>query len=123
MKRRPQRHASLRLEPLEDRMCPTAGAVHAATGPSPAVESFGRLPLAFEANVGQTDAAVDFLARGPGYATFLGPTEAVLSIAAGTAKDVVRLQVLGGNPRAAAAGLDELPGHTNYLLGKDASRW
>ena len=33
--------------------------------------AYGRLPLRFESNVGQTDAAVDFIARGTGYALFL----------------------------------------------------
>ena len=68
-KKRPYRKASLRLEELEDRLCPSAA------------ETFGNLPLAFEANVGQTDAQVNFLSRGAGYATFLTPTEAVLSLA------------------------------------------
>jgi hypothetical protein len=41
-------------------------------------QSYGRLPLSFEANQGQTDARVKYLARGPGYALFLTATEAVL---------------------------------------------
>jgi hypothetical protein len=40
--------------------------------------SFGRQPLAFEPNVGQTDAEVKFLARGKGYQLFLTETEAVM---------------------------------------------
>jgi hypothetical protein len=40
-------------------------------------ETYGRIPLSFEANQGQTAAAVDFLARGAGYTLFLQPTEAV----------------------------------------------
>ena len=39
---------------------------------------YGRLPLVFEANAGQTDPAVKFLSRGPGYTLFLTHTEAVL---------------------------------------------
>jgi hypothetical protein len=42
--------------------------------------SFGRLPLSFEPNVGQTDEAVKFLARGKGYTLFLTPGEAVLAL-------------------------------------------
>lgn len=41
--------------------------------------SFGNLPLSFEANQGQTDARVRFLARGRGYALFLTGNEAVLA--------------------------------------------
>ena len=41
-------------------------------------ESYGKLPLRFEANVGQTDAEVKFLSRGSGYSLFLTPTESVV---------------------------------------------
>ena len=39
-----------------------------------------RCPMSFEANQGQTDRQVSFLTRGPGYALFLTPNEAVLSL-------------------------------------------
>jgi photosystem II stability/assembly factor-like uncharacterized protein len=42
-------------------------------------ENYGNLPLSFEANRGQTDASVNFVARGPGYNIFLTPGEAVLA--------------------------------------------
>ena len=48
-------------------------------------KAYGQLPMAFEANAGQTNAAVDFLARGQGYTVFL--TEgggATLSLATGS---------------------------------------
>ena len=41
-------------------------------------ENYGKLPLAFEVNNGQTDKQVDFLSRGAGYSLFLTPTEAVM---------------------------------------------
>ena len=44
-------------------------------------EAYGRLPLTFEPNRGQTDPRVAFVARGPGYTLFLTPTEAVFSLA------------------------------------------
>ena len=44
------------------------------------VESYGKLPLSFEANQGQTDAQVKFLSRGSGYSLFLTSNEAVLSL-------------------------------------------
>ena len=43
-------------------------------------ESYGKLPLSFEANQGQTDKKVQFISRGHGYGLFLTPTEAVLSL-------------------------------------------
>jgi hypothetical protein len=42
------------------------------------VENYGKLPLSFEVNQGQTAPDVKFLSRGPGYGLFLTPTEAVL---------------------------------------------
>jgi len=44
------------------------------------MESYGRLPLSFEANRGQTDSQVKFLSRGSGYTMFLTQSEAVLSL-------------------------------------------
>src|SRR5262249_55971859 len=98
-----------------------------------------QLPLAFEANQGQTDAEVNFLARGPGYALFLTPDEAVLSLQPGSgagrisnpshftqqgqAGDVLRMQVLGASATAQVLGLDRLPGTSNYLIGTDPTNW
>jgi hypothetical protein len=42
--------------------------------------SYGRLPIAFEANGGRTDKRVGYIARGSGYALFLTPGETVLSL-------------------------------------------
>src|SRR5438477_1040126 len=44
------------------------------------VESYRRVPLAFEANQGQTDPKVKFVSRGPGYGLFLTTSEAVLTL-------------------------------------------
>ncbi len=64
---------------------PKAPAPVAITRGDPAVQSrlaasYGKLPLSFELNAGQTDASVRFLSRGPGYALFLTGNEAVLSL-------------------------------------------
>ena len=40
--------------------------------------NYGKLPLTFESNQGQTASPVKFLSRGHGYSLFLTPTEAVL---------------------------------------------
>jgi hypothetical protein len=45
-----------------------------------AVASYGKLPLSFEANLGQADAGVKFLSRGRGYGLFLTSSEAVLEL-------------------------------------------
>lgn len=44
--------------------------------------NFGALPLAFEQNLGQTDAQVQYMARGDGYTLFLTHTDAVFSFRA-----------------------------------------
>jgi hypothetical protein len=54
--------------------------VTAGIGEPSAQHQYGRLPLSFEANDGQTDPQVKFLSRGRGYSLFLTPTEAVLSL-------------------------------------------
>src|SRR5215471_6016950 len=43
------------------------------------LESYGHLPLSFEANQGQTDDQVQFLAHGQGYTLFLTAHEAVFA--------------------------------------------
>jgi hypothetical protein len=48
--------------------------------PTPRLQKIGRIPLSFEANQGQTDPQVQYLARGPGYTVFLTSTEAVLAL-------------------------------------------
>src|SRR5262249_4448545 len=132
-----------RLELLEDRTVPSAGhgtlTLADAAAQAQIGESYGQLPLAFEANQGQTDAEVNFLARGPGYALFLTPDEAVLSLQPGSgagrisnpshftqqgqAGDVLRMQVLGASATAQVLGLDRLPGTSNYLIGTDPTNW
>ena len=47
------------------------------------LQAYGRLPLAFDANQGQTDPQVKYLARGKGYTLFLTSNKAVLSLNAG----------------------------------------
>src|SRR5215813_11309499 len=44
------------------------------------MQEYGKLPLGFEANQGQTDPKVKFLSRGPGYQLFLLPHEAIIRL-------------------------------------------
>lgn len=88
--------------------------------------SYGNLPLAFEANHGQTDPAVRFLARGGGYAVFLTQREAVLSLrppaAGGASRALVRMRWTGAAPES-VEGLDPLPGRSHYFIGSDPRHW
>jgi len=146
------------------------------------LKTYGKLPLGFEANQGQTDSQVQFLARGGGYTLFLTSTEAVLSLQGrqastraeskfaealqarhslagtvgvklgvpslkdsaallrhggtrnfaqsqllsspepGTFGRVLRMKLVGANPSPRVTGLGELPGKSNYFLGKD-TKW
>jgi hypothetical protein len=43
-------------------------------------EAYGKLPLSFEPNQGQTEARVKFVARGSGYSLFVTPQEAILAL-------------------------------------------
>ncbi len=106
-------------------------------------ESYGKLPLSFEANRGQTDAQVKFFSRGSGYTLFLTSTEAVLSLRKPQAKtstvsrqpltepdilertsaNVFRIELVGANPAPQVEGLDDLPGKSNYFLGNDPTQW
>ena len=109
------------------------------------VEAYGKLPLSFEANEGQTDNRVDFLSRGSGYTLFLTPTEAVLALRKPVASNrprrdngtprnaeaeqapaaptaVLRMKLVGANPSPRVTGLEELPGKSNYFLGNDPDK-
>jgi hypothetical protein len=66
------------------------------------VESYGKLPLSFEANMGQTDNRVQFLSRGPGYTLFLTSGDAVLVSGKGK-PDVARMKLTGSNPAPEAS--------------------
>jgi hypothetical protein len=43
-------------------------------------EAYGRMSLSFEANRGQADESVDFMARGAGYTLALSPTKAIFQL-------------------------------------------
>jgi Beta-propeller repeat len=92
-------------------------------------KAYGKLPLRFEANAGQTDAQVKFLSRGSGYSLYLTQAEAVLALSkrksktdAGT-QSVVRMKFAGANPEPQIEEADALPGKSNYLIGNDPSKW
>ncbi|HSE57791.1 MAG TPA: hypothetical protein VLA99_03735, partial [Nitrospiraceae bacterium] len=93
------------------------------------VTGFGKLPLSFEANQGQTDAQVKFLARGRGYTLFLLPTGAALALTNPAGSDakpsqtVLRMNLLAANSSAEIVGMKELPGKAHYFLGNNPRSW
>ena len=108
------------------------------------LDIYGKLPLDFEANQGQTDARVKFLSRTGGYTLFLTGDEAVLALsgkktdphkakmqvgtlqsgmAAPKSGGVLRMRLRNANPAAKVTGLDELAGTSNYFIGNDPAKW
>ncbi len=102
-------------------------------------------PLAFEANVGQTDHRVKFLARGQGYSLFLTDRDAVFTFrdktanperpagsrepspanaeASSTGDSSFRMSFVGANAAPQISGTDKLEAQTNYLIGNEPSQW
>jgi hypothetical protein len=50
------------------------------------LSDYGKLPLSFEANNGQTDAQVKFVSKGHGYSLFLTSNEAVIELTKAAAR-------------------------------------
>jgi len=107
-------------------------------------EGYGKLPMHFEANQGQTDNQVRFLSRGGGYTLFLTSTQAVLALgkpqgnAAAAGEEpftpappqtkeldhtILRMWFVGGDPSPGITGIGQLPGSVNYFIGNDPSKW
>ena len=109
------------------------------------IKDYGNLPMAFEANQGQTDAQVKYLSRGLGHTLFLTSTEAVLSLREGSRQEpalssanpetlprrplrglesaVLRMKLQGANSNADVSAHDELLGKSNYFIGSDPRNW
>lgn len=116
-----QHSSQIRPEPISGNQPPAQTA---------AFHAFDGLPLAFEANQGQTDSRVKFVSRGSGYTLFLTANEMVLSLRKGQSNPrlssspaVLRLEMVAPNPAAKVDGIDELPGRSNYILGNDPKSW
>lgn len=101
-------------------------------------ETYGKLPLRFEANQGQTDPSVRFMARAKGYGLFLTQTEAVMVLGGRGAdaatkagakrggegnESVIRMRLKGSNTQPALEGLEDLSGRSNYLIGNEPDKW
>lgn len=117
------------------------------------LDTYGKLPLSFEANRGQADAPVKFLSHTSAYSLFLTGDEAVLTLsgnkstsrktkttetntleatsanpapphaATSQASAVLRMKLRNANPAARITGEDQLTGTSNYFIGNDPSKW
>jgi hypothetical protein len=84
------------------------------------IAAYGKLPMSFEPNVGQTNAHANFVARGADYLLLLTPTGGTLC-SSGSSKMSIKL--VRGNRAAQGEGLQPLPGKSNYLIGNDRAQW
>jgi hypothetical protein len=76
--------------------------------------------LGFEANRGQADARARYVWRGRDAAMLFADDEVAVAVAPGGG---TRMRFVGASPRATVAADEALPGRTNYLVGRDRSRW
>lgn len=107
-----------------DNSNPNSHKTPSGVNPAEVRAAFGRLPLSFEQNQGQSDDRVKFLAHGNGYGLYLGSGEAALVLGGeGAESSAVEMKFAGANADAQIAGSDRLPGHSNYFIGNDSSRW
>ncbi len=107
---------------------------------------YGRLPLSFKANLGQTAPEVQFVSQGAGYELFLTRQDAVLALQSSRQvqaprlnrasnlkalrdaqraqkTSVLRLHFDGSNSTAEVSGVNRLPGRTDYFIGRDPKNW
>jgi len=80
---------------------------------------FGRLPLYFIENRGQTDERVRYLVQQGGATIFFTPEEMVMA-AGGT---VLRLRFLDANPKVQVVGTKAETARVNYFIGNDPEKW
>jgi autotransporter-associated beta strand protein len=109
------------VERLDDRLAPAA-----LNGAGVAIDpTYGKLPIRFEPNVGQSAAQVQFLAQGGGSTLFLTADSAVLRLtnAADSTGTTLAMNLVGADPLAQAVGEELLPGTSSYFVGNDPSQW
>ncbi|MEP7290092.1 MAG: SBBP repeat-containing protein [Chloroflexota bacterium] len=123
---------------------PPAAASTVMTSPASAVDrtasleqDYGKLPLSFIPNVGETDSAVRFQVRSGAGTLFFTPGEVVLSLSSqkqhsspvekiavlADPPSVVRLRFEGANPTPTITGTELLPGIVNEFIGNDPTQW
>jgi hypothetical protein len=110
-----------------------------------AADRFRYLPSSFESNIGQSDPAVRFLSRGPGYTLLFQDHEADIILTKRVAvagvhrkgvaghlrpvsdtasvADVLHMQLVGASADSSLSAMDRLPGTVNYFYGSNPSHW
>src|SRR5829696_5430423 len=89
-----------------------------------ALDAYGKLPLSFIPNQGQSDEAVRYYSQGAGYGFFFTPMGALLSFAEGKEHGhALALDFLGADPDATLTAERHLAGRVNYLVGDKPNKW
>ncbi|MGA8677168.1 MAG: SBBP repeat-containing protein [Candidatus Acidiferrales bacterium] len=139
-------HASQENAVRHSRAAESSSAATSAAAKQDFAKAYGKLPLAFEENQGQTSPQVRFLSRGGGYELFLTSQEVVLGLRQpmstrtarrdravrlrvdGKTSEVekvgyLRMRLKGANQTLEIAGAGRLPGRVNYFIGNDPKKW
>lgn len=85
-----------------------------------ATPDYGKFPLLFESNLGQTDRRARYIARTGGYQLYLMDSGVSFSLNSeeGTDADKLEMNFAGANPSARIEGAYESKTKTNYYTGK-----
>jgi hypothetical protein len=116
-------------------------------GDAKTLAAYGKLPLSFMENQGQTAQEVRYTSHGSNYDLFLTSQEAVVALRqskhfdlsprhraqslkamralrhSGTTTAALRMQLQGADPNPRVAGEEQLPGVVNYFVGNDPQKW
>src|SRR5215213_9407492 len=102
----------------------------------PAPTGYGKMPVLFEQNKGQTDEAAKFIARGSGYTLYLAEQEAVFSLKVPVPEtetenfakvpktgkkiksDALKMRFAGANAKPQMSGESQTITKTNYYIDK-----
>ena len=85
--------------------------------------NYGKLPLSFEPNRGQSAAGTLYLARGNGYLLSLEPCGSRIILRQKDKSAQISSKLLGSSKSSRLEALDPLPGHSSYFRGSDPSKW
>ena len=100
--------------------------------------AYGKMPLIFEPNLGQTDDSVQFVSRGQGFRLFLTDNGATLLLkdkGQPISKDkrqlrkgveqtsVLEMELVGANRQARSCGIEQAESQSNYFAGNDPNKW
>ncbi len=91
-----------------------------------ALVNYGKLPLSFEENRGQTDAGIKFLSKGSGYSIGLSPSKVFLNLrpaAKAARQSAIRMSFPGAKSSPVMTSSDRQTGASSYFVGNDPARW